>query len=198
MMGTGPNKVVWLMLYRKREQMVAVFPSGLQIFLSVSLKVPRFSSHAAKQHCITLISELFCIRNGVCVMMPGFGTFHHLKEQQLTLQLFTTRCAWPHLPFPLISMGNPPDTNHYHGPCPAKPTERVSTGFSGSRWKFCVPTFPLLVQYVEPQSCGFCLNPTKGSTRAWLSAVLSPSHFAGELHCDGLAIKSFLPLALVT
>lgn len=130
------------MLYRKREQMVAVFPSGLQIFLSVSLKVPHFSSHAAKQHCITLISELFCIRNGVCVMMPGFGTFHHLKEQQLTLQLFTTRCAWPHLPFPLISMGNPPDTNHYHGPCPAKPTERVSTGFSGSRWKFCVPTFP--------------------------------------------------------
>lgn len=90
--------------------------------------------------------------------MPGSGTFHHLKEQQLTLQLFKTRCAWPHLPFPLMSTGNLPDTNHHHDPHPAKPIEGVSTGFSGSRWKVCVPRFPLPVQYLEPQSCSFCLT----------------------------------------
>lgn len=136
---------------RVNDCCVPLWPSD--IFVSF-IKSSSFSSHdPAKQHRITLISELFCVRNGVCVMMPGFGTFHRMKEQHLTLQLFTTQCAWPHLPFPLISTGNTPDTNHHQDPCPAKPIERVSIGLSGSRWKFCVPTFPLPVQYLEPQSC---------------------------------------------
>lgn len=69
-----------------------------------------------------------------------------------------------------------------------KPIDRVSIDFSGSRWKFCVPTFSFLVQYPELQSCSFC------PTCAWLSAVLSASPFAGGLHCDELDVKSFLPL----
>lgn len=131
-------------------------------------------------------------------MMPGFGTFHHMKEQQLTLQLPTTRCAWPHLPClpSLIAMGNPPDTNHHHDPCPAKPAESVSIGFSGSRWKFCAPTFPLLVQYLEPQSCRFCLTlliaaPVLGSQLSSLHPILlQDSTVMGWT-------KSFLPLALL-
>lgn len=35
-METWPNEVVWLILCRKPEQLIALFPSGLQIFLSVS------------------------------------------------------------------------------------------------------------------------------------------------------------------
>lgn len=48
---------------RANDCCVPFWPSNL--FVSF-IKCSTFSSHAAKQHLITLISELFCIRNGVC------------------------------------------------------------------------------------------------------------------------------------
>lgn len=121
---------------RANDRCVPFWPSNL--FVSF-IKSSTFSSHTAKKHRITLISELFCIRKGVWVIMPGFGTFHHLKGQQLTLQLFTARCAWPHLPFPLISTGSPPDTNHHHDA--AKPMKGSPLSSVGVDRSFVCPCF---------------------------------------------------------
>lgn len=137
---------------------------------------------------LEMVCAWWCLALGLLITWKNSSYPYSSLQQGVHGCIFL--CPW-------FSIGSPPDTNHHHDPCPAKPTEGVSTGCSGSRWKFCVPTFPPLVQYLEPQ-CRFCLNPINYSTCAWLSAVLSPSHFAGGLHCDGLHIKSFLPLALVT
>lgn len=92
--------------------------------------------------------------------MPGFGlgTLHHLKDQQLTLELFTTKCAWLPLPFPQSLWGTHLIQTTNMIQVLLKPTERVPLGFSGGRWMLCVPMLPLLVQYLEPQSCSFCLS----------------------------------------
>lgn len=138
MMETWLNKVVWLMLYRKPEQMIAVFPSGLQIFLSASLKVPLFP-HMLPKNITSPWFQNYSVLEKVCVMMPGFGTFHHLNGQQLTLQLFTAKCAWPHLLFALISIRNPPDTNHHHEA--AKPMKGSPLSSVGVDRSFVCPCF---------------------------------------------------------